>query len=36
MEIPTADAIIDRRILINFTVDKDVLAKFLPEACPDA
>ncbi len=31
MKIPTIEGIIDRRILINFTVDKDVLAKFLPQ-----
>jgi hypothetical protein len=30
MKIPTIEGIIDRRILINFTVDKDVLSKFLP------
>jgi hypothetical protein len=31
MKIPALEGIIDRRILINFTVDKDVLAKFLPK-----
>ena len=30
MKIPTIEGTIDRRILINYTVDKDVLAKFLP------
>lgn len=30
MRIPTIEGIIDRRILINFAVDKDVLKKFLP------
>ncbi len=30
MKIPTIEGIIDRRILINFTVDKYVLTKFLP------
>ena len=31
MKIPTIEGTIDRRILINFTVDKDVLTKFLPQ-----
>ncbi|MEO5641964.1 MAG: DUF2071 domain-containing protein [Bacteroidia bacterium] len=31
MKIPRIEGTIDRRILINFTVDKDVLAKFLPK-----
>jgi hypothetical protein len=31
MKIPTLEGTIDRRILINFTVDKDVLSKFLPK-----
>jgi hypothetical protein len=30
MKIPTIEGVIDRRILINYTVDKDVLEKFLP------
>jgi hypothetical protein len=31
MKIPTIEGIIDRRILINFTVDEEVLKKFLPQ-----
>ena len=31
MKIPTIIGTIDRRILINYQVDKDVLAKFLPD-----
>ena len=31
MKIPTIIGTIDRRILINYQVDKDVLTKFLPE-----
>lgn len=31
MRIPKIIGIIDRRILINYQVDKDVVAKFLPE-----
>jgi len=30
MKLPTIQGIIDRRILINFTMDPEVLAKFLP------
>jgi|SRR6185437_4941061 len=30
MKIPTIEGIIERRILINYTVDKDVLSKLLP------
>jgi hypothetical protein len=31
MKIPTIEGVIDRRILINFTVDEEVLKKFLPQ-----
>ena len=31
MKIPTLEGTIDRRILINFAVDKDVLANYLPK-----
>lgn len=31
MRIPKIEGTIDRRILINYTVDKDVLTKFLPK-----
>lgn len=31
MKIPTIKGTIDRRILINYQVDKDVLSKYLPE-----
>jgi Uncharacterized conserved protein (COG2071) len=31
MKIPAIEGIIDRRILINFTIDKEVLTKFLPK-----
>ena len=31
MKIPTIEGIIERRILINFTVDKEVLTNFLPQ-----
>ena len=31
MKIPTIEGTIDRRILINFSIDKEVLAKFLPK-----
>ena len=30
MQIPVIRGIIDRRILVNFRVDPDVLARFLP------
>lgn len=30
MKIPTIKGIIDRRILINYSVDEDILARFLP------
>jgi hypothetical protein len=30
MKIPTIEGTIDRRILINFSIDKEVLARFLP------
>lgn len=30
MRIPTISGIIDRRILINYTVDRDILAQYLP------
>ena len=31
MKIPTIKGIIDRRILINFQVEKEVLEQYLPE-----
>lgn len=31
MKIPTIEGVIDRRILINFTVDEEALKKFLPQ-----
>jgi hypothetical protein len=30
MQIPVIRGVIDRRILVNFRVDPDVLARFLP------
>jgi hypothetical protein len=31
MNIPTIKGIIDRRILINFTVDPDIISRIIPD-----